>query len=95
MLLSAKGIGPLAPQTMYPAQDVSQIGAQVAIMTDQGTALRMTEAETTFLLIYERKQVQRSMKAEPAIVKFKSMTTLDLKGVMSKVKPGMVICNDQ
>jgi hypothetical protein len=39
--------------------------------------------------------VQRSIKAEPAIVKFKSMTTLDLKGVMSRVKPGMVICDEK
>lgn len=47
-----------------------------------------------FRVIYERKQPERKQKHESEIVNFKHSPKIDLSTVTSKVKPGMMLCDE-
>ena len=49
---------------------------------------------THFKVIYERKVPEKKQKQEFTALSFKTLPKIDLSTVASKVKPGMLLCDD-
>lgn len=59
------------------------------------TLIKILVSESTFKVLYVRKEIEKKPKAAHDALKFKNATKIDLKTVTSKVKPGMMTCDDK